>query len=75
MKKSGKNVWWYVAGAVVLVLILILVSVPRERVLLGPDDGTTATRSFVGDSLGKPVTVNLDVEYESADGTPFIDII
>ena len=75
MKKMNRGFWWYVAGVAVLVLILILVSVPRERVLLGPDDGTTSTRSFEGNRMGLPVTVNMDIDYDSGDGTPFVDVV
>ena len=71
-----KGFWWYAVGAAILVLVLVLVFTSFDRqILLGPDDGTTSTRSFEGDLMGKPVTVNMDVDYDSGDGTPFIDII
>lgn len=58
---------------IIIIAATILLSVPK--VYLGPDDGTTSTRSFFPSQalINSPLTVNLQID--AIQQTPFIDII
>lgn len=75
MKKSVNISWWALTLTLTIVLAFLITFAPQKQIQLGPTDGSTSTQSFVGDRLSKPVTINLEVDYDQNPQTPFIDII
>jgi hypothetical protein len=75
MKKGDLGFILIIAILVIIIIAAIFILNRPEVYFSGPNDGTTSTRSFEGDQINKPVTVNLAIDYDPAAGTPFIDII